>query len=111
MENPFESWAIIELFGRNKLAGQCSEQNIAGVNMLRVDVPETPTNPKFTRFIGGASIYAINPVTKEVAEAMAQQLCVRPIHEWDIREFQKKVRLQLEERSEDRPTHDDFDDV
>jgi hypothetical protein len=57
----FEAWAIIELFGHNQIAGKCIEQNIAGTNMLRVDVPETESHPPFTRFLGSGAIYAITP--------------------------------------------------
>ena len=56
-ENKFEAWAIIELFGHNQIAGKCTEQNIAGSNMLRVDVPETDEHPPFTRFLGSGSDY------------------------------------------------------
>lgn len=97
MEEKFDSWAIIELFGHNKIAGKCSEQNIAGANMLRVDVPETDTNPAFTRFLGHAAIYAINPVTEEVAKHWAKILKIAPISVWDVREFMEKNKLALKE--------------
>ncbi len=32
-------WALVELFGHTKIAGKCTEQNSAGTNMLRFDVP------------------------------------------------------------------------
>lgn len=41
MEAKFDLWCIVELFGHNRIAGRCTEQNVAGVNMLRVDVPAT----------------------------------------------------------------------
>lgn len=84
-------WAIVELFGHQKIAGHCTEQNIAGANMLRVDVPETKNNPAFTRLLNHAAVYAINPVTEEVARFYAQNLNTKPIEAWDIREFQKKA--------------------
>lgn len=104
MEQKFETWAVVELFGHNKIAGLCSEQNIAGTNMLRVDVPETDSNPSFTRFVGGASIYAINPVTEEMALFMAFQLNEKPIDGWDIRKYEKKALAQHNE-----PTTEDVD--
>lgn len=89
----FEIYAIVELFGHAKIAGKCSEQNIAGTNMLRVDVPETKNQPPFTRFLGGSAIYAINPVTEDVAREMAERIDVKPIQSWDIREAAKKMAL------------------
>jgi hypothetical protein len=96
----FESWAIVELFGHNKIAGKCSEQNIAGANMLRIDVPETDENSAFTRLLGHAAIYAINPVTEEVATHWAKMLKCAPINVWDVREFMKKNKLALKSLSE-----------
>ena len=95
----FEAWAIIELFGHNQIAGKCSEQNIAGTNMLRIDVPETDRNPPFTRLLGHGAIYAINPVTEEVAKHWARSLQVSPITVWDVREYMEKNKLALKERS------------
>lgn len=71
-ESKFETWAIVELLGHQKIAGHISEQPLAGTNMLRVDVPETDKNPAFTRFIGGSAIYAINPCTEEIAKWTAE---------------------------------------
>lgn len=75
----FDLYAIVELFGHSKIAGRCTEQNIAGTNMLRVDVPETKEQQPFTRFFGSAAIYAINPVDEQTAKHVAQSLNQRPI--------------------------------
>jgi hypothetical protein len=99
----FAAWAIIELFGHNQIAGMCTEQNIAGTNMLRVDVPETTEHPPFTRFLGSGAIYAINPVTEEIAKHWAESLQVSPVHAWDIRQFMEKNKLALNKGEEDLP--------
>jgi hypothetical protein len=101
MDTPekFESWAIVELFGHNQIAGKCSEQQIAGTNMLRIDVPETDKNPPFTRLLGHGAIYAINPVTEEVAKHWARSLSVAPMQIWDVRSYMEKNRLALENPS------------
>jgi hypothetical protein len=109
----FELWGIVELFGHSKIAGLLTEQNIAGANMLRVDVPETESSPKFTRFFNHGAIYAINPTTEEVARAMADKLAVKPIDSWDIRQFNEKL-LQLQagkqQQTQELDADDDFDD-
>jgi len=94
----FESWAIVELFGHNQIAGRCTEQNIAGTNMLRVDVPETDLNPPFSRLLGSGAIYAINPVTEEVAIHWAKSLHVQPLQSWDINDYVIKNKLALENK-------------
>ena len=96
----FETWAIIELFGHNQIAGKCTEQNIAGANMLRVDVPETEQQPAFTRFLSSGSIYAINPVTEEIARHWASSLQISPVNSWDIRKFMEKNKLALNSSDE-----------
>lgn len=97
----FEAWAIIELFGHNQIAGKCTEQNIAGANMLRVDVPETNEQPSFSRFLGSGAIYAINPVTEEIARHWANSLQVTPVNAWDIHQYIKKQKLALAQTNEE----------
>lgn len=94
-EQKFDLWCIVELFGHAKIAGRCTEQNIAGTNMLRVDVPETESTPAFTRFFGSGAIYAINPVDESTAKFMAGKLQVKPIESWNISEILKKHNEKL----------------
>jgi hypothetical protein len=93
MEQKFEQWAIVELLGHNKIAGLCTEQSIAGTNMLRVDVPDTETQPSFTKFFSGSSIYAINPVSEDVVRYTANNLQKKPIESWDIKQVIAKMQL------------------
>lgn len=94
-QEKFESWAIVELFGHTRMAGLCSEQTIAGSAMVRIDVPETETQPAFTRLLNVSAIYAINPVDKETAMIMAKNLDKKPIETWDIQKVIQKQQLQL----------------
>lgn len=90
----FDQWCIVELFGHQKIAGHCTEQNIAGTNMLRVDVPETKSIPAFTKFYGSSAIYAINPVDEQTARLMVERLQARPIDAWDLSQVMKKYQEQ-----------------
>lgn len=45
---PFESWALVELFGHQRIAGHVTEQQIGGCQFVRVDVPEIEDKPGFT---------------------------------------------------------------
>lgn len=118
METPqnFEAFAIIELFGHNKLAGKCTEQNVAGTNFLRVDVPKTSLHPPYSRLLNHAAIYAINPVTEEVSSAFAEKIQVATLTAWDIREHnvmakkmdedQKLLSQQIQNEIEEDDSHD-----
>lgn len=109
MEQPkFEAWAILELFGHNRIAGKVTEATIAGGAFIRVDVPDTKESPAFTRFLGPSSIYAINPVTEEVARGVAEAIKAKPIDAWDAREVIKRIDEQRKLEPA-KPTRDETD--
>lgn len=92
MEEKFEVHAIIELFGHTRIAGKVTEQSIGGSTFIRVDVPENAQQPAFTRMLNPSAIYAINPVTEEVATAMASRIQSKLIQVWDVEEVVKKMK-------------------
>jgi len=77
-------WAIVELFGRNVIAGEVSEVDVAGTQMLRVDVPAIDGMGPFTKFFGGTAIYAITPTDELSAMHAARTLRMRPVDKWTI---------------------------
>lgn len=82
MSEPFEAWAIVELFGHNQIAGLVSEQEIAGTSFVRVDVPARDGSEGFTKLYGPSAIYCITPVAEEVAKLANERLAVRPVSVW-----------------------------
>lgn len=90
MANGFEEWAVVELMGHLKLAGKVSEATIAGASLLRIDVPELPTEdgrpaqPGYTKFFGPASIYSITPCDQDVAMRVARYLRRAPIQRYEL---------------------------
>lgn len=75
-----EMWALVELFGHQRIAGRVTEATIAGGTFLRVDVPDGAT-----RFFGAAAIYSISPVSEEVARMIALHEKLPPVGSWDAR--------------------------
>lgn len=73
-DEKFEGWGVVEMLGHRRLAGHIGEQTIAGSSLVRVDVPETPGKPGYTKLIGLASIYCITPTSEEVARRAATEL-------------------------------------
>lgn len=71
LHEQFDQWAVVELMGRQRIAGKVTERVIAGSGFLQVDVPETKS----------ARLYAEN-------------LQVKPIDAWDINAFMRKVEQQ-----------------
>lgn len=89
--------------GHTKIAGTASEYNIGSASFIRIDVPETESQPAFTRIVNPSAVYAINPVTEEVARQMAKQLDEAPIQAWDIRRMQQKLLALKESETEEEP--------
>ena len=115
--NDFTGWAIVEIMGHQKYAGQVSTQAIGGASMVRVDVPEIEGHAAFTKLFGASSIYCLTPVDELVAKAMAKSLRKAPV---DIYEFPKEVieamrtaKLPAPKQTElefDDEFHDDSDE-
>ncbi|MEN6466077.1 MAG: acetyltransferase [Syntrophaceae bacterium] len=85
----FESWAIVELFGHQRIAGKISEQQIGGCSFLRVDVPASENSPAYTKLYGNGAIYGITITDEETARAAAKHLGPQPMDEWSVRESYK----------------------
>jgi hypothetical protein len=90
-QEKFESWAIVELFGHQQIAGRVTEASIGGCSFVRVDVPEQPPVPKhhdwdhdqpaiaaYTRYFGNGAIYALNPCSEDIAKRAAASIRQRP---------------------------------
>lgn len=80
----FREWALVELMGHQRIVGFVSEQTIGGAAMLRVDVPDAEGATRFTRLYGSSAIYAINPVSKEVALKLAGAVDAEPVKAWQL---------------------------
>lgn len=81
----FESWALVELMGRQRIVGRCSEEAHFGTALLRVDVPAQGSEAAYTSFYGGSAIYRITPVTEAVAQRLLQNVRPDPVPAWDLR--------------------------
>lgn len=84
MTEKFEQFAIVELMGRNVIAGLVSEAVIGGQAFVRIDVPGTQDTPAFTKFYGAGAIYCITPTDEETARAAVAGLRQKPIDVWKL---------------------------
>ena len=78
-QESFKSWAVLELFGHQTLAGYVSDFTFGGDSFVRVDVPETSKEPAFTKMYGAKAIYSISPVSEVVARSRAEAIGMKPI--------------------------------
>lgn len=100
----FEGWGVVEMLGHRRLVGHVGEQMIAGSSLIRVDVPETPGKPGYTKLIGLASIYCITPTSEEVARLAAAEL-----ERWND-PLPVELPAQIAAGEAPRATSDDSDD-
>ena len=106
----FEEWALVELFGHNRIAGKVSEATIGGSSFIRIDVPASDDNEAVTKFYGGAAIYCITPTDEETACTMARQLQVEPVNVYSLRAALDKRLAQLPSVIENEHDLDDLTD-
>src|SRR3990167_7654466 len=107
----FEGFAIVELMGRSVIAGYCSQELIAGVAMLRVDVPAVEDRPGYSKFFSGGSIFAITPTDQATATTAASRLRTRPIDLWVVPEPKAlPARVTHEDDRDDYDADTDDDD-
>ncbi len=82
MQEPAETWAVVELMGHVKLAGRLTEVERFGAKMGRLDIPTA--DGFVTQFFGGPSVYRITPVAEAVARDMAARCSnPAPVQPWD----------------------------
>ena len=70
-----KAWALVELFGHQRVVGFLSEQNFPGGTLLRVDIPDLTKDSKvvrkgFTRYFGLSAVYSITPITEEAVREL-----------------------------------------
>ena len=70
-----KSWALVEIFGHQRMVGFLSQQAFGSGVLFRVDVPDLTSSGKviragFTRYLGLAAIYSITPITEEMVRKL-----------------------------------------
>lgn len=102
-DQKFEQWAIVELFGHQRIAGRVTEQTIGGCAFVRVDVPAIESTPvdtlgqAFTKLFGQGAIYSISFVDEAAAKYAAREIRAQPIDRYSLE------RALLELRSLNAP--------
>jgi len=76
---PLCAWALVELFGHQRIVGKLTEEAFGNAVMFRVDVPDLLADgkiarPGFTRYFGVGSIYGITPVSEELVRKLLPEI-------------------------------------
>lgn len=79
-------WAIVEQMGHKTMAGLVREVILAGVPMLRVDVPEgdkpIADGAVATQYIHASSLYALTPTAEAIVRKVAARTRPEPPATW-----------------------------
>lgn len=105
MADKFEAWGIVELMGHQRAAGRLTEEQIAGSNLLRVDVPTDAHNFR-TVYYGASAIYALHVTGEEEARKMAARTGARPPFAYELEQAPQQRSLLESARGRD----DELDD-
>lgn len=92
---PAEQWAIVELMGHVKLAGRVSVDSTFGAALLRVDVPDSPDIAGFTKCVSPSALYAVTPVSEQIARGLAARLKARPFDTYELADLGRDRNLRL----------------
>lgn len=94
-------FAIVELFGHQRVAGRIMQQSFGGASFVRVDVPEIEITERsgygseakdskrviqaHTRSFGGGAIYAINWCDEATAAIAARSIQHEPLSPYSVK--------------------------
>jgi hypothetical protein len=70
-----KAWALVELFGHQRIVGYLTQQTFGSGVLFRVDVPDLTKDGAvvrkgFTRYFGLSSIYSITPVDEDTVRRL-----------------------------------------
>jgi hypothetical protein len=89
-----EMWALVELFGHNRVAGKITEAEMGGDALIRVDVPAVKDREPLTKYYNVKAIYALTPVDEATCLEMAKSIDATPISSYSIdREIERRKGL------------------
>jgi hypothetical protein len=88
-------YALVELMGHQKMVGLVRETKLAGAGFLQVDSLDAEGKFTFSRYLGPSAIYAINPISKELAEELAKKYQPPPVNAFDVPQLRDKIRKEI----------------
>lgn len=78
-----KSWALVELFGHQKIVGWMTVDPPELPGLIRVDVPDllkdgAVARKGFTRYFGRAAIYGVTPIDEETVRRILPEVAGAP---------------------------------
>lgn len=106
----FNEWAIVDVMGHQRYVGHVTEQVIAGQGFVRVDVPENDQQVAWSKLIGTGSIYAITPVSEQIARELSKKNQAVPVYAYELppRLTDRVVASQVSDDDDDDDYYDEY---
>jgi hypothetical protein len=96
-DNKQEMWALVELFGHQRIAGKVTPAELGGGALIRVDVPAVGDRAPLTKFYNVKAIYGITPVDEATATRMARDIRAEPVNEYSIEREVRRLQAGSQE--------------
>jgi hypothetical protein len=104
-------YAIVELMGHQKMVGLVTEVELAGRGFLLVDSLDSEGKPSFSRYVNPEAIYAINPVSEEIAKKLAIRYQPVPVNSFELPQLRDKIAEEImQSMAYKRRTYEDRND-
>jgi hypothetical protein len=87
-----EMWALVELFGHQRIAGKVTPSEMGAGDLIRVDVPALKDRAPLTKYYNIKAIYAVTPVDEATATRMADSIKAAPVSEWVLEREVERLR-------------------
>jgi hypothetical protein len=84
-DSQFDEWALLDLFGHQRIAGRVRNASIGGGSFIRLDVPAIGEQEALTRFISPNAVYSITPMSEKTVRTLIKSgLRCEPISRYDV---------------------------
>lgn len=87
-----EMWALVELFGHQRIAGKLTACELGGGSLVRIDVPAIGDRAPLTKYYNVKAIYGITPVDQDTCERVAREIRAEPIAEYSVRAEMRRLQ-------------------
>jgi hypothetical protein len=93
-EEPLSTWALVELFGHQRVVGKMTVDPPEFPGMVRIDIPDLLKDKKivrkgFTRYLGRASIYGVTPIGEDMVRELLPSIDGTPSSPLSLRSYQR----------------------
>lgn len=78
-------WVLLELMGHRQRVGLACEEYVGSGKMIRIDIPNGDNGDTTTEFYGTSAIYALRPISEEIAKDHWANQDPRPIRPSEYR--------------------------